>query len=55
MIQRVETERFDIIKERISFGNSSVRSVGIFCFLGFSNAIPTPDAGFASVRPVLTA
>ncbi len=53
--QRVETERFDITKERVSFGNFSGRSVGMFCFFGFSNAIPTPDAGFASIRPVLTA
>ncbi len=30
--QRVETDRFDIISERISFGSSSGRSVGMFCF-----------------------
>lgn len=45
MRQRVETDRFDITKERINFGNSSGRSVGMLCFLGFSKAIPTPDAG----------
>lgn len=53
--QRVGTVEFDITKERISFGNSSGRSVGMFCFLGFSNAIPTPDAAFASIKPVMTA
>ena len=52
---RVETDRLDIIKERISFGNSSGRRVGMFCFFGFSNAIPIPDAGLASIKPVLTA
>ena len=31
--QRVGTERLDITSERIRFGNSSGRSVGIFCFL----------------------
>ncbi len=55
MRQQVGTHRLDITKERISFGNSFGRSVGMFCFLGFSNAIPTPDVGFASIRPVLTA
>ncbi len=55
MRQRVGTDRFDMTKERISFGNSCGRSVGMFCFLGFSNVIPTPDAGLASIKPVLTA
>ncbi len=55
MRQRVGTDRLDITKERISLGNYSDRSVGMFCFLGFSNAIPTPDAGFASIRPAFTA
>ncbi|VUS77576.1 hypothetical protein SB6417_03665 [Klebsiella pasteurii] len=53
--QRVGTDRFDMTSERISFGNSSGRSVGMFCFLGFSKAMPTPEAGFASIRPVFTA
>ncbi len=41
MRQRVGTDRFDMTIERISFGNSSGRSVGMFCFLGFSKAIQT--------------
>lgn len=53
--QRVGTDKFDMTKERISFGNSSDRSFGIFYFLGFSKAIPTPDAGLASIKPVFTA
>ena len=53
--QRVGTDKFDIAKDRISSGSSSGLRVGIFCFFGFSNAIPTPEAGFASINPVLTA
>ena len=55
MRQRVGTGKFDMTRERISIGNSSGRNVGIFCFFGFSKAIPMPDAGLASIRPVFTA
>lgn len=55
MRQRVGTDRFDVMRERISLGNSSGRSVGMFYFFGFSKDIPTPDAGLASIRPVFTA
>lgn len=53
--QRVETERLDITNERISLGSSSGRNVGMYCFFDFSKAIPTPEAGLASINPVLTA
>jgi len=44
--------KFDTIKNRIKFGSSSGFNVGIF--LGFSKAMPMPDAGFASIKPVFT-
>ena len=37
--QRVGTDRTDMTRERINLGNSSGRSVGMFCFWVFSNAI----------------
>ncbi len=32
MRQRVGTDKLDITSDRINFGNSSGRSVGMFCF-----------------------
>ncbi|VFT72186.1 Uncharacterised protein [Klebsiella aerogenes] len=35
MRQRVGTDKLDITSDRINFGNSSGRSVGMFCFFWF--------------------
>jgi len=52
--QRVDKDKLTMKIARMSFGSSLGRKVSI-CFLGFLKAMPTPEAGFKSIKPVFTA